>query len=102
MQPSLGPQSGHTMITLSGSGFTSIPSDQIALFYCSFIDSLGVTRKSKARILSDSALSCRTPPQSVKCLAQVGAGVDELAVTVAAIFFQYYGMSNFQNQCIAR
>jgi hypothetical protein len=40
-------------------------------------------------------LSCQTPPQSVKCIAQVGATVDELAVTVAAIFFQYYGVPNF-------
>jgi hypothetical protein len=95
IQPSLGPQGGQTLITLTGSGFIGIPSDQIALFRCTFEDSLGVTRKSKAWILSDSMLSCQTPPQSVKCIAQVGAVVDELAVTVAAIFFQYYGVHNF-------
>jgi hypothetical protein len=95
IQPSFGPQSGSTRVTVLGSGFTGIVSDQIDRFFCSFGDKTGAILKTPAKILSDSKLSCSTPAQAKPWHAPVGAGVDEISVVAASMYFQYYGMPVF-------
>ena len=89
MQPSFGPQTGNTLITLIGSGFTNAITDQATRFFCSFQDAHGHTIKSVGRVLSHSMLSCYTPAQSRACLAQVGAEVDQVSVTAFLHFHNY-------------
>jgi hypothetical protein len=91
IQPSFGPRKGNTVITIKGAGFLGSSADQISRWFCSFESAVGVVAKSDARILSDSLLSCQTPPQDGSCLAKVGAGLDQVSAVGAELYFMYHG-----------
>lgn len=91
LSPSLGPTSGGSAVTVVGSGFTGAQTDQLDRFTCLFAGPPEV--RVAASILSDSSVSCASPPARVG-LQQLQLALDAETIGGLALYFLHHGAAS--------